>query len=86
MLSHMTSASLAPVGGLHRLTFILSTITKYKLLIKVCLLFIFIQFRLIELDEGIDALEAAIEFKNEAIAHRQKELRSTELTQVTYQP
>ncbi|XP_072045024.1 kinesin-like protein KIF27 isoform X2 [Amphiura filiformis] len=37
--------------------------------------------RLIELDEGIDALEAAIEFKNDAIVHRQKELRSTELTQ-----
>lgn len=35
--------------------------------------------RLIELDEGIDALEAAIEFKNDGIATRQKELDSGKL-------
>ncbi|XP_020621415.1 kinesin-like protein KIF27 [Orbicella faveolata] len=35
--------------------------------------------RLIELDEGIDALEAAIEFKNEGIANKQKELDSGQL-------
>ena len=32
--------------------------------------------RLIELDEGIEALEAAIEFKNDGIANKQKELDS----------
>lgn len=35
--------------------------------------------RLIELDEGIDALEAAIEFKNDGIANKQKELDSGRL-------
>ncbi|CAH3031197.1 unnamed protein product [Pocillopora meandrina] len=35
--------------------------------------------RLIELDEGIDALEAAIEFKNDRIATQQKELDSSKL-------
>ncbi|KAM7441007.1 Kinesin-like protein kif27 [Porites harrisoni] len=35
--------------------------------------------RLIELDEGVDALEAAIEFKNEGIANKQKELDSSQL-------
>jgi len=35
--------------------------------------------RLIELDEGIDALEAAIEFKNDGIANKQKELDSGQL-------
>lgn len=35
--------------------------------------------RLIELDEGIDALEAAIEFKNDAIATQQKDLDSGKL-------
>lgn len=35
--------------------------------------------RLIELDEGIDALEAAIEFKNDGIATQQKELDSGKL-------
>lgn len=35
--------------------------------------------RLIELDEGIDALEAAIEFKNDGIANRQNELDSGQL-------
>ena len=39
-------------------------------------------FRLIELDEGIDALDAAMEFKSDAIAQKQKELRTSELTQV----
>ena len=33
-------------------------------------------YRLIELDEGIEALEAAIEFKNDGIANKQKELDS----------
>lgn len=36
-------------------------------------------FRLIELDEGIDALEAAIEFKNDGIANKQEELDSGQL-------
>lgn len=35
--------------------------------------------RLIELDEGIDALEAAIEFKNDGIANKQKELDNGQL-------
>ena len=35
--------------------------------------------RLIELDEGVDALEAAIEFKNEGIANKQKELDRSQL-------
>jgi len=35
--------------------------------------------RLIELDEGIEALEAAIEFKNDGIANTQKELDSSQL-------
>ncbi|KAL9978810.1 hypothetical protein ACROYT_G016376 [Oculina patagonica] len=35
--------------------------------------------RLIELDEGIDALEAAIEFKNDGIANKQEELDSGQL-------
>lgn len=35
--------------------------------------------RLIELDEGIDALEAAIEFKNDGIATQQEELDSGQL-------
>ncbi|XP_071484846.1 kinesin-like protein KIF27 [Diadema antillarum] len=37
--------------------------------------------RLIELDEGVDALDAAIEYKNEVIASRKKELRRNDLTQ-----
>ncbi|XP_033646450.1 kinesin-like protein KIF27 isoform X2 [Asterias rubens] len=36
--------------------------------------------RLIELDEGVDALDAAIDFKNEVIASRQQELKITNLT------
>ena len=39
-------------------------------------------FRLIELDEGVDALDAAIDFKNEVIASRQQELKITNLTTV----
>lgn len=35
--------------------------------------------RLIELDEGVDALEAAIEFKNDGIANKQKELDNGQL-------
>lgn len=35
--------------------------------------------RLIELDEGIDALEAAIEFKNDGIAKKQNELDNGQL-------
>ncbi len=35
--------------------------------------------RLFEIDEGIDALDAAIEFKNEAIANRREELRKSSL-------
>ncbi|XP_071851636.1 kinesin-like protein KIF27 isoform X2 [Apostichopus japonicus] len=37
--------------------------------------------RLIGLDEGIEALEAAIEFKNDLIASRQRDLRTNALTQ-----
>ena len=35
--------------------------------------------RLIELDEGVEALEAAIEFKNDGIATKRKELDSGQL-------
>lgn len=35
-------------------------------------------FRLIELDEGIEALEAAIEFNSDGIADKQKELDSSQ--------
>ncbi|XP_022094268.1 kinesin-like protein KIF27 [Acanthaster planci] len=38
--------------------------------------------RLIELDEGIEALDAAIEFKNEVIASRQQELRKAGLATI----
>ncbi|XP_038053284.1 kinesin-like protein KIF27 isoform X2 [Patiria miniata] len=38
--------------------------------------------RLIEMDEGIEALDAAIDFKNEVIASRQQELRKAGLTTI----
>ncbi|XP_063956557.1 kinesin-like protein kif7 [Lytechinus pictus] len=37
--------------------------------------------RLIELDEGVEALEAAIEYKNDIISTKKKELRKNDLTQ-----
>lgn len=37
--------------------------------------------RLIELDEGVEALEAAIEYKNDVISSKKKELRKNDLTQ-----
>ncbi|XP_030848491.1 kinesin-like protein KIF27 [Strongylocentrotus purpuratus] len=37
--------------------------------------------RLIELDEGVEALEAAIEYKNDVISTKKKDLRRNDLTQ-----